>query len=162
MRKKNNMKKWLLMIAAFLIICIAAITVMISGNKVKYEGSGRSGLWVSNLEKSDKTSIGSNYFLNLYWQGSKKDEKRTVVERITLYVDGKKYQDDNIDEYDLSEYTGEEMPGGGHMEDHIATFNYMPEDEVIGHDVLVKVEWKTGEKKQTEKIKLHKKPWYKR
>ncbi|CUB29869.1 hypothetical protein BN2127_JRS1_09167 [Bacillus cereus] len=57
MRKKNNMKKWLLMITAFLIICIAAITVMISGNKVKYEGSGRSGLWVSNLEKSDKTSI---------------------------------------------------------------------------------------------------------
>lgn len=43
--------------------------------------------------------------------GGKKDEKRTVVERITLYVDGKKYQDDNIDEYDLSEYTGEEMPG---------------------------------------------------
>ncbi|MCY9235776.1 YdhH/YoaO family protein, partial [Bacillus spizizenii] len=88
-------------------------------------------------------------------------EKRTVVERITLYVDGKKYQDDNIDEYDLSEYTGEEMPGEGHMEDHIATFNNMPEDEVIGHDILVKVEWKTGEKKQTEEIKLYKKPWYK-
>lgn len=98
MRKKTNIKKWLLMIAAFLIICIVAIIVMVSGNKVKYEGSGRSGLWVSNLEKSDKTSIGPNYFLNLYWQGSKKDEKRTVVERITLYVDSKKYQDDNIDE----------------------------------------------------------------
>lgn len=48
------------------------------------------------------------------------------------------------------------------MEDHIATFDFMPEDEVIGHDVLVKVEWKTDEKKQTEEIKLHKKPWYKR
>lgn len=98
---------------------------------------------MSNLEKSDKTSIGPNYFLNLYWQGSKKDEKRTVVERITLYVDGEKYQDDNVDEYDLSEYTGDKMPGGGRMEDHIATFDYMPEDEVIGHDVLVKVEWRT-------------------
>lgn len=54
------------------------------------------------------------------------------------------------------------MPGGGRMENHIATFDYMPEDEVIGHDVLVKVEWKTGQKKQTEEIKLHKKPWYKK
>ncbi|MCY9307445.1 YdhH/YoaO family protein [Bacillus inaquosorum] len=160
MRKKTNIKKWLLMIAAFLIICIVAIIVTISGNKVKYEGSGRSGLWVSNLEKSDKTSIGPNYFLNLYWQGSKKDEKRTVVEKITLFIDGKKY--DDREDYALSEYTGEEMPGGGHMEDHIATFDFMPEDEVIGHDVLVKVEWKTDEKKQTEEIKLHKKLWYKR
>lgn len=41
MRKKNNIKKWLLMIAAFLIICIVAIIVMISGNKVKYEGYGK-------------------------------------------------------------------------------------------------------------------------
>ncbi|WP_348710441.1 DUF4944 domain-containing protein [Bacillus subtilis] len=162
MRKKNNIKKWLLIIAGFLIICITTLFVMVSGNEVKYEGSGKSGLWMSNLEKSDKTSIGPNYFLNLYWQGSKKEEKWTVVERITLYVDGEKYQDDNVDEYDLSEYTGDEMPGGGRMEDHIATFDYMPEDEVIGHDVLVKVEWRTGQKKQTEEIKLHKKPWYKK
>ncbi|WP_426982576.1 DUF4944 domain-containing protein [Bacillus cabrialesii] len=162
MRKKNNMKKWLLVIAALLMICIVTLFVIVSGHKVKYEGSGKSGLWVSNLEKSGKTSIGPNYFLNLYWQGSKKDEKKTVIKRITLYVDGNKYQDDNIAEYDLSEYTGEEMPGGGYKEDHIATFDYMPEDEVIGHDLLVKVEWKTGGKKQTEAIKLHKKPWYKR
>ncbi|MED4613052.1 DUF4944 domain-containing protein [Bacillus subtilis] len=162
MRKKNNIKKWLLIIAGFLIISITTLFVMVSGNEVKYEGSGKSGLWMSNLEKSDKTSIGPNYFLNLYWQGSKKEEKWTVVERITLYVDGEKYQDDNVDEYDLSEYTGDEMPGGGRMEDHIATFDYMPEDEVIGHDVLVKVEWKTGQKKQTEAIKLHKKLWYKK
>ncbi|OBA04202.1 DUF4944 domain-containing protein [Bacillus subtilis] len=161
MRKKNNMKKWLLVIAVLLMICIVTLFVMVSGHKV-YEGSGKSGLWVSNLEKSGKTSIGPNYFMNLYWQGSKKDEKKTVVKRITLYVDGKNYQDDNIAEYDLSEYTGEEMPGGGYKEDHIATFDYMPEDEVIGHDLLVKVEWKTGGKKQTEEIKLHKKPWYKR
>lgn len=119
MRKKNNIKKWLLIIAGFLIICIITLFVMVSGNKVKYEGSGKSGLWMSNLEKSDKTSIGPNYFLNLYWQGSKKEEKWTVVERITLYVDGEKYQDDNVDEYDLSEYTGDEMPGGGRMEDQI-------------------------------------------
>lgn len=156
------MKKWLLVIAALLMICIVTLFVIVSGHKVKYEGSGKSGLWVSNLEKSGKTSIGPNYFLNLYWQGSKKDEKKTVIKRITLYVDGNKYQDDNIAEYDLSEYTGEEMPGGGYKEDHIATFDYMPEDEVIGHDLLVKVEWKTGGKKQTEEIKLHKKPWYKR
>ncbi|MER0467954.1 DUF4944 domain-containing protein [Bacillus cabrialesii subsp. cabrialesii] len=160
MRKKNNMKKWLLVIAAILMIGIVSIFVMVSGKKVKYEGSGESGLWVSNLEKSGKTSIGPNYFLNLYWQGSKKDEKKTIVSKIILYIDGKKY--DDRENYDLSEYTGEEMPGGGYMEDHIATFDYMPEDEVIGHDVLVKVEWKTGGKKQTEEIKLHKKPWYKR
>ncbi|MDR4435288.1 DUF4944 domain-containing protein [Bacillus tequilensis] len=160
MRKKSNMKKWLVVIAAFLMICIVSTFVTVSGKKVKYEGSGKSGLWVSNLEKSDKTSIGPNYFLNLYWQGSKTDEKRTVVGKITLYIDGQKY--DDREGYDLSEYTGEEMPGGGQMEDHIATFDYMPEDEVIGHDVLVKVEWKTGGgKKQTEEIKLHKKPWYK-
>ncbi len=98
MRKKNNIKKWLLIIAGFLIIYITTLFVMVSGNEVKYEGSGKSGLWMSNLEKSGKTSIGPNYFLNLYWQGSKKDEKWTVVERITLYVDGEKYQDDNVDE----------------------------------------------------------------
>lgn len=157
MRKKNIIKKWLLIIAGFLIICIITLFVMVSGNKVKYEGNGKSGLWMSNLEKSDKTSIEPNYFLNLYWQGSKKDEKRTVLEKITLYIDGKMY--DDRENYDLSEYTGEEMPGEGRMEDHIATFDYMPEDEVIGHDVLVKVEWRTGQKKQTEEIKLHKKPW---
>lgn len=66
--------------------------------------------------------------MNLYWQGSKKDEKRTVVEKITLFIDGKKY--DDREDYDLSEYTGEEMPDGGHMEDHIATFDFMPEEEV--------------------------------
>lgn len=111
MRKKNYNKKWLLMIAVFLMICIVSIFVMISGNKVKYEGSGKSGLWVSNLEKSDKTSIGPNYFLNLYWQGGRKTKKGLLLKELLLYVDGKKYQDDNIDEYDLSEYTGEEMPG---------------------------------------------------
>ncbi|MGF7533008.1 DUF4944 domain-containing protein [Bacillus mexicanus] len=162
MKKKKNMKRWLLIAAVFLIVCIVSILVMISGNKVKYEGSGKSGLWVSNLEKSGKTSIGPNYFFNLYWQGSKKDEKQTVVERITLYVDGRKYQDDNVGEYNLSEYTGEEMPGGGQMEDHIATFDYMPEEEVVGHEILAKVEWRTGEKRQTEELKLHQKPWYKK
>ncbi|MBL3646932.1 DUF4944 domain-containing protein [Bacillus sp. RHFS10] len=157
MRKKNN-KKWLLLMTVFLVICIVSIFVIMSENKVKYEGSGKSGIWVSNLEKSDKTSIGPNCFLNLYWQGSKKDEKRTVVEKITLYIDGKKY--DDREDYDLSEYTGEEMPDGVCMEDHIATFDFMPEEEVIGHDLVVKVEWKTGEKKQTEEMKLHKKSWY--
>ncbi|MFH0347678.1 DUF4944 domain-containing protein [Bacillus vallismortis] len=157
MRKKNN-KKLLLLMTVFLVICIVSIFVIMSENKVKYEGSGKSGIWVSNLEKSDKTSIGPNYFLNLYWQGSKKNEKRTVVEKITLYIDGKKY--DDREDYDLSEYTGEEMPDGGYMEDHIATFDFMPEEEVIGHDLVVKVEWKTGEKKQTEEMKLHKKSWY--
>ncbi|MEG7336766.1 DUF4944 domain-containing protein [Bacillus sp. 0102A] len=157
MRKKNN-KKWLLLMTVFLVICIVSIFVIMSENKVKYEGSEKNGIWVSNLEKSDKTSIGPNYFLNLYWQGSKKDEKRTVVEKITLYIDGKKY--DDREDYDLSEYTGEEMPDGGYMEDHIATFDFMPEEEVIGHDLVVKVEWKTGEKKQTEEMKLHKKSWY--
>lgn len=38
--------------------------------------------------------------------------------------------------------------------------NFMLEEEVIGHDLLVKVEWKTGDKKQTEDIKLYKKIWY--
>lgn len=76
MRKKNYNKKWLLMMAVFLMICIVSIFVMISGNKVKYEGSGKSGLWVSNLEKSDKTSIGPNYFLNLYWQGGEERRKK--------------------------------------------------------------------------------------
>ncbi|MEK5081859.1 DUF4944 domain-containing protein [Bacillus sp. FSL H8-0515] len=160
MRKKNNVKNWLFMIAAFMLICTVSIFAMLSGNKVKYEGTGKSGLWVSSIEKSDKTSIGPNYFLNLFWQGSKKDEKRSVVEKITFYIDGKKY--DDREDYDLSKYTGEEMADGGEMEDHIATFDYMPEDEVIGHELLVKVEWKTGEKRQTEEIKLHRKPWYKR
>lgn len=67
MRKKNYNKKWLLMIVVFLMICIVLIFVMILGNKVKYEGSGKSGLWVFNFEKLDKMLIGFNYFLNLYW-----------------------------------------------------------------------------------------------
>lgn len=79
MRKKNYNKKWLLMMAVFLMICIVSIFVMISGNKVKYEGSGKSGLWVSNLEKSDKTSIGPNYFLNLYWQGGGRKTKKGLL-----------------------------------------------------------------------------------
>lgn len=41
-------------------------------------------------------------------------------------------------------------------------FDFMPEDEVIGHDVVVKVEWKTGREKHTDKIRLQEKPWYKR
>lgn len=39
------------------------------------------------------------------------------------------------------------MSGGGYMEDYIVIFNNMFEDEVIGYDILVKVEWKIGEKK---------------
>lgn len=152
MRRKNNMKKWLLMIAVFVVIFTVSFFVIISRNKVKYEGSGKSGLWVSNIEKSDKTSIGPNYFVNLYWQGSKKDEKRTDVSKITLYIDGKKY--DDREDYNLSEYTGEEMPEGGQMPDHIATFDFMPEEEVIGHDLLVKVEWKTGDKKTNRGHKI--------
>lgn len=87
MRKKNNVKNWLFMIAAFMLVCIVPIFAMLSGNKVKYEGTGKSGLWVSSIEKSDKTSIGPNYFLNLFWQGSKKGEKRSVVEKITFYIE---------------------------------------------------------------------------
>lgn len=37
---------------------------MIFGKKVVYEGTGESGLWHASIEKSDKTSIGPNYFLN--------------------------------------------------------------------------------------------------
>ncbi|MDI5789191.1 DUF4944 domain-containing protein [Bacillus licheniformis] len=39
------------------------------------------------------------------------------------------------------------MDGGGHMEDHIATFDFMPEEDVIGHALSVKVEWKPEMKK---------------
>lgn len=35
---------------------------------------GIAAFGVSSIEKSDKTSIGPNYFLNLYWEGSKEDE----------------------------------------------------------------------------------------
>ena len=73
--------------------------------------------------------------------------------------DGKKYDDRG--EYDLSEYTGEEMDDGGHMEDHIATFDFMPEEDVIGHALSVKVEWKTGDEENAEIMKLTKIPWYK-
>ena len=68
---------------------------------------------------------------------------------------------DDRGEYDLSEYTGEEMDGGGHMEDHIATFDFMPEEDVIGHALSVKVEWKTGDEENAETMKLNKIPWYK-
>lgn len=159
MTSKNKIKI-ILIITAPLLICLVTFFAMIAGDKVKYEGSSRNGLWVSTIEKSDKTSIGPNYFLNLYWQGNKKEAKRTIVEKITLYIDGKKY--DDRENYDLSEYTGEEMPGGGQMEDHIATFDFMPEDEVIGHDVVVKVEWKTGKEEHTDQMRLQEKPWYKR
>lgn len=53
------------------------------------------------------------------------------------------------------------MDGGGHMEDHIATFDFMPEEDVIGHALSVKVEWKTGDEENTETMKLNKIPWYK-
>lgn len=100
MRSKNKIKK-ILIITAPLLICLVTFFAMIAGDKVKYEGSSRNGLWVSTIEKSDKTSIGPNYFLNLYWQGNKKEAKRTIVEKITLYIDGKKY--DDRENYDLSE-----------------------------------------------------------
>ncbi|BCE14654.1 hypothetical protein RSC3_02010 [Bacillus paralicheniformis] len=135
------------------------VSAMIFGKKVVYEGEGESGLCHASIEKSDKTSIGPNYFLNLYWDGAKEDAKRTIVKTITLYIDGKKYDDRG--EYDLSEYTGEEMDDGGHMEDHIATFDFMPEEDVIGHALSVKVEWKTGDEENAEIIKLTKIPWYK-
>ncbi|KUL16718.1 YoaO [Bacillus paralicheniformis] len=160
MMKNNNGLKRLLMISAILLFIGGGyVSAMIFGKKVVYEGEGESGLWHASIEKSSKTSIGPNYFLNLYWNGAKEDAKRTIVKTITLYIDGKKYDDRG--EYDLSEYTGEEMEGGGYMEDHIATFDFMPEEDVIGHALSVKVEWKTGDEENAEKMKLTKIPWYK-
>lgn len=160
MKNKNGLKRLLMISSAFLLLIGGGyVSAMIFGKKVVYEGEGESGLCHASIEKSDKTSIGPNYFLNLYWDGAKEDAKRTIVKTITLYIDGKKYDDRG--EYDLSEYTGEEMDDGGHMEDHIATFDFMPEEDVIGHALSVKVEWKTGDEENAEIIKLTKIPWYK-
>ncbi|MCY7779654.1 YdhH/YoaO family protein [Bacillus haynesii] len=159
MKNNNGLKRLLVISATLLLIGGGYVSAMIFGKKVVYEGKGESGLWHASIEKSGKTSIGPNYFLNLYWDGTKEDAKRTIVKTITLYIDGKKYDDRG--EYELSEYTGEEIEGGGHMEDHIATFDFMPEEDVIGHALSVKVEWKTGDEENAEIMKLNKIPWYK-
>lgn len=58
-----------------------------------------------------------NWTENLYWLGSKKEEKRSVIEKL---IHGWKKSMMRV-----KIYTDEELPGGGHMEDHIATFNDM-------------------------------------
>ncbi len=107
---------------------------LISGEKLNISAIAKARLGRS-IEKSGKTSIGPNYFLNLYYRGNKVNEKNTVIKRLTLFVDGRKYGEDK--DYHLSEYTGEKLEGGGTGEDHIQTFEYMPEHEVIGHEITV-------------------------
>ncbi|MBR8662805.1 DUF4944 domain-containing protein [Bacillus paralicheniformis] len=93
MKNNNGLKRLLMFSAILLLIGGGYVSAMIFGKKVVYEGEGESGLWHASIEKSDKTSIGPNYFLNLYWDGAKEDAKRTIVKTITLYIDGKKYDD---------------------------------------------------------------------
>ncbi len=57
MRKKNYNKKWLLMIAVFLMICIVSIFVMISGNKVKYEAAGKADCGFLTLKNQTRRQL---------------------------------------------------------------------------------------------------------
>ncbi|MCY9166800.1 DUF4944 domain-containing protein [Bacillus atrophaeus] len=151
-------KTLLIIIAALTVVAGFAMYSLISGEKVKYIGYSQKEIWEASIEKSDKTSIGPNYFLNLYYKGNKADEKNTVIKKLTLFIDSQKY--DENEDYDLSEYTGEKLEGGGVGEDHILTFEYMPENEVIGHEITVEVTWKTNNKSYREKFKLKRTHWY--
>ncbi|MBY8913747.1 YdhH/YoaO family protein [Bacillus sp. YC2] len=152
MKNFNVIKTLLIIIADLIIIAGFAVYFLISGEKVKYIGWSQNKTWEASIEKSGKTSIGPNYFFNLYYRGNKVNEKNTVIKRLTLFVDGLKYAEDK--DYHLSEFTGEKLEGGGVGEDHIQTFEYMPENEVIGHEITVEVEWKTNNKTYREKFKL--------
>ncbi|WP_283637847.1 DUF4944 domain-containing protein [Bacillus velezensis] len=158
MKNFKVIKTLLIIIAALILIAGIAVYSLISGEKVKYIGYSHNKTWEASIEKSDKTAIGPNYFLNLYYKGNKKDEKDTIIKKLALFIDGRKY-DENKGYY-LSEYTGEELEGGGVGEDHILTFEYIPENEVIGHEVTVEVEWKTNNKTHRDKFKLERTHWY--
>ncbi|MCV4329168.1 YdhH/YoaO family protein [Bacillus velezensis] len=158
MQKRKVIKTLLVIITVLIIAAGCALFSLISGEKVKYIGYSQSKTWEASIEKSSKTSIGPNYFLNLYYRGNKVNEKNTVIKRLTLFVDGRKYGEDK--DYHLSEYTGEKLEGGGTGEDHIQTFEYMPENEVIGHEITVEAVWKTGHESYSEKFNLKRTHWY--
>ncbi|MGV3270262.1 DUF4944 domain-containing protein [Bacillus sp. CIS52] len=158
MKKYKVIKTLLIIITVLTITAGIALFSLISGEKVKYIGYSQNKAWEASIEKSGKTSIGPNYFLNLYYRGNKENKKKTVIKRLTLFIDGRKYGEDK--DYHLSEYTGEKLAGGGTGEDHIQTFEYMPENEVIGHEITVEAVWKTDHESYKEKFKLKRIHWY--
>ncbi|CUB38163.1 hypothetical protein BN2127_JRS5_03870 [Bacillus amyloliquefaciens] len=86
MKKRKVIKTLLVIITVLIIAAGFALFSLISGEKVKYIGYSQSKTWEASIEKSDKTSIGPNYFLNLYYRGNKVNEKNTVIKRLTLFV----------------------------------------------------------------------------
>ncbi|MDA1477962.1 DUF4944 domain-containing protein [Bacillus changyiensis] len=134
------------------ILLLGSYIIYSHQNKPLFEGASEDGTWKVMMTKSDKTSIGPNEYLDVYWQGHKEEEKKTIVKKIILKVDGKMYRDG--EDYELSDYTGEELDGGGSKPDHISTFDFIPEDEIKNHDLTVQIKWTDGHREQTANIKM--------
>ncbi|AIU83962.1 DUF4944 domain-containing protein [Bacillus velezensis] len=151
MKKRKIMK---IIIPIVILLGVFVVLYSIYDQQDLYKGTSNDNEWKVSIEKSDKTSIGPNYFLNLYWQGSKNKEKKITIKQIELMVDGKVYQENGP--YSLSEYNGESLKEGGERPDHISTFDYMPEEDIKGHKLEVRVTWNESKEKITV-IKLEEK-----
>ncbi|QAR59014.1 DUF4944 family protein [Bacillus velezensis] len=150
--KKRKIMK--IIIPIVILLGVFVVLYSIYDQQDLYKGTSNDNEWKVSIEKSDKTSIGPNYFLNLYWQGSKNKEKKITIKQIELMVDGKVYQENGP--YSLSEYNGESLKEGGERPDHISTFDYMPEEDIKGHKLEVRVTWNESKEKITV-IKLEEK-----
>ncbi|NPC90768.1 DUF4944 domain-containing protein [Bacillus sp. WMMC1349] len=149
-------RKWTIILIPIVILAlIFVVFYAIYDQKDLYKGTSKDDNWRVSIEKSEKTSIGPNYFLNLYWQGSENNKKKITVKNIKLIVDGEVYEENGP--YNLSEYTGEHFKDGGEEPDHISTFSYMLEEDIKDHQLEVKIEWNDKSKDKTTVFKLEQK-----
>ncbi|MCY9255650.1 YdhH/YoaO family protein [Bacillus spizizenii] len=144
MKKRKIMK---IIIPVVILLGIFVVLYSIYEQQDLYKGTSKDNEWKVSIEKSDKTSIGPNYFLNLYWQGSESKEKKITIKQIELIVDGKVYEEGGP--YHLSEYNGEQLKDGGKKPNHVSTFDYMPEEDIKGHKLEVKIKWNESKEKTT-------------
>lgn len=142
-------KKVIISTVIALLIAITCVILYAKNNYPKFIGESKDQYWKAELTKNDKTSIGPNYSLELYWKGNKNIEKDIKIKTLKLKVDGKVYKEN--DNYDLAEYATDKSENAP---DHITTFDFMPEKKIKGHKLELEIEWKNKESKKSSNIKI--------
>ncbi|MGM5472378.1 DUF4944 domain-containing protein [Bacillus pumilus] len=145
-------KKVIISTISILLITTICIILYAKSNYPKFIGESKDGFWKAELTKSDKTTIGPNYYLELYWKGKKNIEKEIVIKKLRLKVDGEVYKEN--DNYVLAEYsadTSENAP------DHLTTFDFMPEENLKGQNLNLEIEWENKDSESSSNIKIEEK-----
>ncbi|MCY7671974.1 DUF4944 domain-containing protein [Bacillus altitudinis] len=148
-----KIKKFILLSTIFILFITATCVIIYAKNNYpKFMGESKDQYWKAELTRSDKTSIGPNYYLELYWKGNKNIEKEIKIKTLKLKIDGKVYEEN--ENYDLAEYATDKSENAP---DHITTFDFIPEEKIKGHKLEIEIEWKNQDSEKSSNIKIKEK-----